>query len=105
MNDVTFKQQPFTHLDYTDDLSLLAELLQLLVPVVEIFQKETAPLGLEVKWQKTMVKALGPSRDAPPSVSISRHRVQCVKKFIYLESLIHLTCSSEPEIRRRSAVT
>jgi len=46
-------------LDFADDISLLAELLELLVPALEIFQEETTPLGLEVNWQKTMVQALG----------------------------------------------
>jgi len=35
-------------LDFADDISLLAELLELLVPALEIFQEETTPLGLEV---------------------------------------------------------
>ena len=59
MNGTTFGQQSFTDLDYADDVSLLAELLELLVPVLKVFQEEAAPLGLEVNWQKTMVQALG----------------------------------------------
>jgi len=35
-----------------DDISLLAELLELLLPALEIFQEEAAPLDLEVNTQK-----------------------------------------------------
>ena len=105
MNGTTFGQQSFTDLDYADDVSLLAELLELLVPVLEVFQEEAAPLGLEVNWQKTMVQALGSKKDEPSSLLVCGHDVQCVDAFIYLGSLIHSSCSSEPEIRRRSAMT
>jgi len=33
------------------------------------------------------------------------HYIQCVESFTYLGAVIHSTCSSEPEIRRRSAKT
>ena len=59
MNGTTFGQQSFTNLDYADDVSLLAELLELVVPVLEVLQEEAAPLGLELNWQQTMVQAFG----------------------------------------------
>jgi len=40
MNGVTFGQQSFTDVDYADDVSLLSELLELLVPVLEVFGKK-----------------------------------------------------------------
>ena len=36
-----------------DDESLHAELLELPVPIIEVFQEKAAPLGLEVNWQTT----------------------------------------------------
>jgi len=36
-----------------------AELLELLVPALETLASEAASLGLELKWQKTKVQALG----------------------------------------------
>jgi len=105
MNGVSLGEQSFTDLDFADDVSLLAELLELLVPVLEVFQEEAAPLGLEVNWQKTMVQALGSTKDEPASLRVCGHDVQCVETFIYLGSLIHSSCSSEAEIRRRSAMT
>jgi len=59
MNGITFGQCAFTDLDFADDTSILAELLELLVPALEIFQEEATALDLEVNWQKTMVQALG----------------------------------------------
>ena len=87
MNGTTFGQYSFTDLDYADDVSLLSKMLELLVPVLESFQEEAAPLGLEVNWQKTMV---------PPSLRVCGQDVQCVDEFTYLGVLIHSSCSSEP---------
>jgi len=52
-----------------------------------------------------MVQALGSVRDEPSSLLVCGHDVQRMDEFVYLGSLIHLTCSSEPDIRRRSAMT
>jgi len=79
-----FGQYSFTDLDYADDVSLLSEMLELLVPVLESFQEEAAPLGLEVNWQKTMVQALGPAENVPPSLQVCGQDVQCVDEFTYL---------------------
>ena len=49
-------------------LCLVYEFMELLVPVLEVFQAEAAPLGLEVNWQKTMVQALGSTKDEPASL-------------------------------------
>jgi len=56
---VAFGQSSFTDLDFADDVSLLAELLELLVPILETMASETASLGFEVNWQKTKVQTMG----------------------------------------------
>ena len=56
---VAFGQSSFTYLDFADDVCLLAELLELLVLILEIRASAAASLGLEVNWQKTKVQALG----------------------------------------------
>jgi len=53
---VAFGQSSFTDLDFADDVSLLAELLALLVPILETTASEAASLGFEVNWQKTKVQ-------------------------------------------------
>jgi len=62
---MAFGQSSFTDLDYTDDVCLLAELLELLVPILETMSSEAASLGFEVNWQKTKVQALGCREDMP----------------------------------------
>ena len=52
---VAFGQSSFTDLDFADDVSLLAELLELLIPILETIASEAASLGFEVNWQKTKV--------------------------------------------------
>ena len=51
---VAFGQSSFADLDFAD-ISLLAEMLKLLVPILETMSSEAASLGLEVNWQKTKV--------------------------------------------------
>ena len=50
---VSFGQASFTDLDFADDISLLAKLLELLVLTLELMADEAASLELEVNWQKT----------------------------------------------------
>ena len=42
---VAFGQSSFTDLDFADDVSLLAELLELLVPILETIASEAASMG------------------------------------------------------------
>jgi len=43
---VSFGQASFTDLDLADDVTLLAELLELLVPALELMADEAASVGL-----------------------------------------------------------
>ena len=54
MNGVAFGQDAYTDLDFADDISLLAELLSLLIPVLEAFAEEAAAIGLKVNWDKAL---------------------------------------------------
>jgi len=81
MNGITFGHCAFTDLDFADDISLLAELLELLAPALEIFQEEAAPLGLEVNWQKMMVQALGSVKDELSSLArCPMHGIICLSR-------------------------
>jgi len=59
MNGVVFGQDAYTDLDFADDIFLLAELLSLLIPVLEAFAEEAAAIRLEVNWDQTKVQVLG----------------------------------------------
>jgi len=102
---VAFGQSSFTDLDFADDVSLLAELLELLVPILETFASDAASLGFEVNWQKTKVQALGCREDMPLTIKVQGQDVMVVEEFVYLGSLIHSSTGSTCDISRRSAIT
>jgi len=56
MNGVSFGQDSFTDLHFADDVSLLAELPDLLIPVLETMAREATSLVFGVNWQKTKVQ-------------------------------------------------
>jgi len=103
--NVAFGQSSFTDLDFADDVSLLAEQLQLLVPILETIASEAASIGLEVNWQKTKVQALGCRDDMPLIIKVQGQDVMEVQEFVYLGSLIHSSTGSTCDISRRSAIT
>jgi len=47
---------------------------------------------------------LGSVKDEPSSLCVCVHDVQRVELLVYLGSMIHSSCSSDPEICRRSAM-
>ena len=75
-------------------MSLLAELLQLLIPALELMADETASLELEVNWQKTKIQALGRIEGVPLTVTVKDHEVTVAEEFVYLGSLIHSSVQS-----------
>jgi len=72
-------------------ISLLGELLELFLPILETMASEAASLGLEVKWQKTKIQALGCREDMPLTIKVQGQDVMVVEEFVYLGSLIHST--------------
>jgi len=84
-------------------LLVLAELLELLVHLLETIASETASLGFQVNWQKTKVQALGCREDMPLTIQVQAQYVMVVEEFVYLGSLIHSstgsTCASAAEVR------
>ena len=102
---VSFGRHSFSDLDFADDVALLAEVLELLVPALETMASEAASLGLELNWQKTKVQALGSREDVPPSITVLGEEVAMVEEFVYLGSLVHSSTQSSPDISRRNAIT
>ena len=72
---VAFGQSSFTYLDFADDVSLLAELLELLVPILETIASEAASLGFEVNCQKTKVQE---SRSLSTLALLSTHQLEAL---------------------------
>jgi len=103
---VAFGQSSFNDMDFADDVSLLAELLELLVPILEtIIASEAASLGFEVNWQKTKVQALGCREDMPLTIKVQGLQdVMVVEEFVYPGSLIHSSTGSTCDISCRSAI-
>jgi len=86
---VSFGPHSFSDLDFADDVALLAELLELLVPALETMASEAASLGLELNWQKTKVQDLGSREDVPSSITVLGQTVAVVEEFVYIGSLVH----------------
>ena len=86
MNGVSFGDHSYTDLDFADDVCLLVELMELLVPVLEaLATAEAESLGLEVNWQKTMMQALGNIQDVPlPSQCWSKRLAQWRNLFTWV---------------------
>ena len=67
---VAFGQSSFIDLDFADDVSLFAEMLELLLLMLETMASEAASIGLEVNWQKTKVQAFGCTEDMPLTIKV-----------------------------------
>ena len=90
LNRVSFGLHSFSDLDFADNVTVLAELPELLVPAFETMASEAASLGLELNWQKTKVQALDSREDIPPSITVLGQEVAMVEEFVYLGSLCPL---------------
>jgi len=55
---VSLGDESFSDLDYTDDVALLAEMLEVLILSLEIMQEEAILFGLKINW-------CNPIRDIP----------------------------------------
>jgi len=94
-------KESFSDLDYTDDVTMLAEMLETLVAGLLVLQDEAAPLGLQVNWTKTKIQHVGEPRLTQSTVEVAAENFDLVDEFIYLGSLISHDGGSEAEILRR----
>ena len=53
------EKEPFTDLDFADDVALLAEMLSVLVLALEVMNAEAQPLGMTINWSKTKIQDPG----------------------------------------------
>jgi len=61
---------------------MLAELVELLVPVLETMASEATSLGFEVNWQKTKVQAVGTRVNVPSTTMVQGQQVAVVDEFV-----------------------
>ena len=80
----------FTDLDFADDVSVMAEMLEVLILALELMNEESSALGLEINWNKTKIQASDIIVGAPPDVTILGHKVDVVDSFVYLGSSMML---------------
>jgi len=90
-----------TDLDYADDVSLLASMLEILVLALQILHEESSQIGLEINWSKTKLQVFDDTSTPPCKVSVLDHDVEVVDSFVYLGSCIDVYGGSEPGICRR----
>jgi len=77
-----------TDLDYADDVSLLASILEILVLALEILHEESSQIGLEINWNKTKLQAFDDTSPPPSKVSVLDHDFEVIDSFVYLGSCI-----------------
>jgi len=58
MVGTTIGCKPFSDLDFTDDVTLLSEMLEVLLLALEIMEQEARPFGLEINWNKTKIQSI-----------------------------------------------
>ena len=93
----------FSDLDYADDVALLAEMLEVFIPSLEIMQNEANPFGLEFNWSKTKIQTTIDT-SVPQQVQVAGNTEDIVKSFTYLGSLIDRSGRCEAELVRRIAI-
>jgi len=97
--------ETFTDLDFADDVSLLASMLEIVVLALEILHEESSQLGLEINWSKTKIQVFDEDISQPSKVSVLGHDVEVVDSFVYLGSCIDIAGGSETDISRRIEMT
>ena len=95
------RQSLCSDFDVADDVALLAEVFDTLNLALSVFEEEAAELGLHTNWLKTKVQSLSDFLPRPPNLTVQGGTVEVVEKFQYLGVLIHESCCSSLEIRRR----
>ena len=98
---VSLGDENFTDLDYADDVTVFAAMLEILQLSLDILRNEASTFGLQVNWTKTKVQYVGDVPDQRGTIAVGGDQVEIVESFVYLGSQVHNTGSSESEVRRR----
>jgi len=81
MTGVTLEKEVFTDLDFADDVSLLAEMFEVLVLSMTVMQEEASTFGLQINWSKTKIIYRFP---LPPLAQQSRWQMDMLKWSMHL---------------------
>jgi len=98
MTGVTLGKEMFTDLDF--DVSLLAEMLEVLVLALTVMQEEASTFGLQINWSKTKILQV-PSSTSSSTVQVADRHVEVVDAFVYLGCLIDSSGGSRGEVLHR----
>ena len=78
-------------LDFTDDVVIFAETLDILLGALEVLNEESEPLRLRVSEAKTKIQAFNDILDAAIfSVTVGGEDGEIMERFTYLGSDIHV---------------
>ena len=94
--------ETFTDFDFADDVAVLSEMLEILIPSLEIMHYEALPFGLEINWDKTKIHGSSSIAAIPLSVSVMGNSVELVESFTYLHCFIFVAlqiCNTCAELR------
>jgi len=100
MTGVTLGKEVFTDLDFADDVSLLAEMLEALVLALTVMQEEASTFGLQINWSKTKILQV-PSSSSSSTIQVADGHVEVVDAFVYLGCIIDSSGGSRGEVLRR----
>ena len=100
----TIGTEPFTDLDFADDVALLTEMLSVLILALEIVDHKSKLLGLQINWSKTKIQSTDASVPPGTLVPVAGDNVEVIESFTYLGVNIHNTGFSEHDIRKRIAI-
>jgi len=93
----------FTDLYFTDDVSLLAEMLEVLVLALTGMQEEAYTFGLQITWSKNKILQVSSSTSSL-TVQMADGHVEVVDAFVYLRCMIDSSGGSRGEVLRRIGI-
>jgi len=97
MTGVTLRKKVLTDLDFADDVSLLAEMLEVFVLALTVMQEEASTFGLQINWSKTKILQV-PSSSSSSTVQVADGHVEVVDAFVYLGCMIDSSGGSRGEL-------
>jgi len=100
MAGVTLGKEVFTDLDFANNVSSLAEMLEFFVLALTVMQEEATTFGLQINWSKTKILHVLSSISSS-TIQLADGHVEAVDAFVYLGCLIDSSGSSRGEVLRR----